>query len=115
MVSTVCGQFQAAEKFRCLILILWENTIMAEEGTDRKSGNISTSFFWYLLSPVWQAGVTDDWENNFTMDQSEDFDKVFQEKLNSLDLSILPGPETLNIFRFLRMTYFWIFSSLLLM
>lgn len=111
---TVCGQFQAAEKFRWLILIFWENIIVFREAIYRKSDNFASSLYWHLLSSVWLSGVTDDWKSNATMTQSEDFVKVFQENMSSLDPGILPGAENLNLLWLRSMSrsasfplYFW--------
>ena len=76
----VCGHFQAAEKVRGLILI-WENNFVTGEATDRKSDNFASLLYYYLLFPVWQAGVSDDWKNSFTTAQSEEFTKIFQGKM----------------------------------
>ena len=109
------GHSQVAENIRCLILIFWENNFAIEKATDRWSDNFASSLFWYLLSPVWLVGVCDDWKNNFTMAQSQVFTKVFQEKISSVDPGFLPGPKTLNLWKFRNVSCFCLFTYLLLM
>ena len=104
------GHSRVAENIRCLILIFWENNFAIEKATDRWSDNFASPLFWYVLSPVWLVGVCDDRKNNFTMAQSEDFTKVFQEKISSVESGILPGPDNLNFLRLLRMNCFCFFS-----
>lgn len=87
---------------------------MTEEATDRQSDNFASTLFWYLLSPIGCVGVSD-WKNNFTVTQSEDIAKTFQEKMSSVDPGILRGPETLNLLRLLSVSCFFLFSSLFLL
>ena len=85
------GHSQVAEKVKSLILISWKINFATVGAPNRPSYNVATSLFWYVLSSVWLVGVCDDRKNNFTMAQSEDFTKVFQEKISSVDPGFLPG------------------------
>ena len=105
------GHSLVAEKVKSLILISWKINFATEGAPNRPSYNVATSLFWYVLSPVWLVGVCDDRKNNFTMAQSEDFTKVFQEKISSVESGILPGPDNLNFLRLLRMNCFSSFPN----
>ena len=109
------GHSQIAENIRCLILIFWENNFVIEKATDRWSDNFaSTIVLIYLISCL--IGRCLWWlENNFTMTQSEVFTKVFQEKISSVDPGFLPGPKTLNLWKFRNVSCFCLFTYLLLM
>ena len=113
--SAAFGIFWQQKSVKCLTFIFSENNFATEEAIDSQSDNFASTLFWYLLSPVLLAGVSDDCKHNFTTAQSEDIAKTFQEKMSSVDPGILRGPETLNLLRLLSVSCFFLFSSLFLL
>ncbi|KAM6154498.1 3-beta-hydroxysteroid sulfotransferase-like [Erethizon dorsatum] len=66
--------------------VMKDNQMSAQHEITSPADNTIISF------PALRKGICEDWKNHFTVAQSETFDKVYQEKMSSLDPALFPWP-----------------------
>ncbi|KAM6154500.1 sulfotransferase 2A2-like [Erethizon dorsatum] len=66
--------------------VMKDNQMSAQHEITSPADNTIISFL------ALRKGICEDWKNHFTVAQSETFDKVYQEKMSSLDPALFPWP-----------------------